>query len=140
MLNIFFFFFLKDFIYLFLERGEGKKKERERNISVWLCLVCPLMGTWPATQTCVLTGNRASYPLVCRPVLNPLSHTSQGNLQIFNLWLSFHALNTVSQQKVLILLKSHWSFLFSFMHPCFGCYYIKTVIPKITKTFSYVFF
>ena len=33
-------------IYLFLERGEG----RERNISVWLPLVHPLQGTWPANQ------------------------------------------------------------------------------------------
>ena len=41
--------FLKDFIYLFLERGEGKEKERERNINVWLPLMCPLLGTWPAT-------------------------------------------------------------------------------------------
>ena len=49
--------FLKDFIYLFLERGEGREKERERNINVWLPLVCPTPGTWPATQACVLTGN-----------------------------------------------------------------------------------
>ena len=27
-------FFLKDFIYLFLERGEGREKERERNTNV----------------------------------------------------------------------------------------------------------
>ena len=49
--------FFKDFIYLFLERGEGKEKERERNINVWLLLQCPLLGTWPATQACALTGN-----------------------------------------------------------------------------------
>ena len=41
-----FILFLKDFIYLFLEREEGKKKERERNINVWLLLTCPLLGTW----------------------------------------------------------------------------------------------
>ena len=28
-------FIFKDFIYLFLERWEGRKKERERNINVW---------------------------------------------------------------------------------------------------------
>ena len=50
-------FFLKYFTYLFLERGEGSKKEMERNIHVWLPLMCPLQGTWPATQACVLTGN-----------------------------------------------------------------------------------
>ena len=44
-----FFFLLKDFIYLFLERGEGREKERERNINVWLLLARLLLGTWPAT-------------------------------------------------------------------------------------------
>ena len=39
-LNIFF----KDFIYLFLETGEGREKERERNISVWLPLMHPQWG------------------------------------------------------------------------------------------------
>ena len=29
-------------------------KERERNINVRLLLVCPLLGTWPATQACAL--------------------------------------------------------------------------------------
>ena len=47
------FYFFKDFIYLFLERGKGREKERERNINVWLPLTRPLLGTWPAT----LTGN-----------------------------------------------------------------------------------
>ena len=30
-----FVFLLKNFIYLFLERGKGREKERERNINVW---------------------------------------------------------------------------------------------------------
>ena len=71
---------LKDFIYVFLERGEGREKERGRNINVWLPLVCPLLGTWPATQACALTGNQTHDPVVRRPVLNPLSHTSQGKI------------------------------------------------------------
>ena len=70
--------FLKEFIYLFLERGEGREKVKERNISVWLLLPHPLLGTWPATQACALTGNRTEDLLVHRPALNPLSHTSQG--------------------------------------------------------------
>ena len=61
--------FFLDFIYLFLERGEGKEKERERNISVWLPLTCPQLGIWPATQACALTGNRTEAPLVLRPAL-----------------------------------------------------------------------
>ena len=47
--------FKKDFIYLFLE-GERREKE-ERNINVWLPLMCLLLGTWPTTQACALTGN-----------------------------------------------------------------------------------
>ena len=48
------------FIYLFLEREgreKGREKEGERNINVWLSLTRPLLGTWPATQACTLTGN-----------------------------------------------------------------------------------
>ena len=56
------FFLFKDFIYLFLERGGGREKERERNIHVWLLLTCPLLGTWPSTQACALTGNRTRDP------------------------------------------------------------------------------
>ena len=44
-------FFKKDFIYLFLEKGEGRQKGKEtsmweRNID-WLPLTCPQPGTWP---------------------------------------------------------------------------------------------
>ena len=55
------------------------EKERERNINVWLPLVHPPLGTWPATQACVLTGNRTADPLVQKLAFNPLSHTSQGS-------------------------------------------------------------
>ena len=73
----------KDFIYLFLERREGKEKERERNINGWLPLACPKLGTRPTTQACVLTGSRTGNPLVCRPTLNPLSYTSQSSFSFF---------------------------------------------------------
>ena len=52
----------------------------EGNIKVWLPLVRPPLGTWPATQACALTGNQTSDLLVHRPELNPQSHTSQGQL------------------------------------------------------------
>ena len=65
------------FIYLFLERGEGREKEKERNINVWLPLMRPLLGSWPATQACALNGDQTREPLVHRLMLNPLSHTSQ---------------------------------------------------------------
>ena len=35
------------------------------------------------TQACAPAGNQTSDPLVCRPVLNPLSHTSQGKNKRF---------------------------------------------------------
>ena len=50
-------YFLKYVIYLFLERGEGREKERERNINMWLPLDHLLLETWPATQACALTRN-----------------------------------------------------------------------------------
>ena len=70
--------FLKILFIFFLERGEGREEDRERNINVWVPLTQPSLGTWPATQACALTGNQTSNPLVHRPELNPLSHTSQG--------------------------------------------------------------
>ena len=69
--------FFKDFIHLFLERGREGEREGE-NINVRLPLAHPLLGTWPATQACALTGNQTGNLLDCRLVLNPLSYTSQG--------------------------------------------------------------
>ena len=46
-------FFKEYFMYLSLERREG----RERNINVWLPLVHPPQGTLPETQAHALTGN-----------------------------------------------------------------------------------
>ena len=51
------FIFFKDFIYLSLGRGEEKEKEEERTINVWLLLVHPILGSWPATQAYALSGN-----------------------------------------------------------------------------------
>ena len=71
-----FLFFSRFYVLIF--RQKVREKERKRNINVWLPLMCPPLGIWPATQACALTGNLTGNPLVCRPVLNPLSHTSQG--------------------------------------------------------------
>ena len=50
---------------------------------MWLPLACPLLGTWPATQACALTGNQTGDSLLHKPTLNPLSYTSQGGLYFF---------------------------------------------------------
>ena len=55
----------------------------ERNINAWLPLMHPQLGTWPATEACALTRNQTSDPLVHRPALSPLSHTSQGSFRFF---------------------------------------------------------
>ena len=68
--------FLKKF-YLFLDRGEGREKEK-RNIFVWLPLMRPLLGTWLATQVRARTGNTNVTLWFAVPTLSPLSHTSQG--------------------------------------------------------------
>ena len=68
--------FFKGFIYLYSEKR--REEEKERNISVWLPLARPTLGTDPTAQACALTGNQTGDLLVCRPALNPLSHTSQG--------------------------------------------------------------
>ena len=71
------------FLELFLERGEVREKERERNINMWFPLAHPLLGTWPTTQAHALTGNQTSDPLLPSLVLNPLSHSSQGQAQCY---------------------------------------------------------
>ena len=75
MLWIFITSFLKDFVYLFLKREEGSEKEKHQCVAASRT---PALGTWPTTRACALTGNWTSNPLFYRPVLNPLSHTSQG--------------------------------------------------------------
>ena len=79
-LLIFFFFLI---FYSLTSRKRGREGQRERNINMWLPPAHPLLGTWPAAQACALTGDRTGDPLVHRPVLNPLSHTSQGSSYYF---------------------------------------------------------
>ena len=58
-INIFSFF--KDFLYLFLERGEGRERGREilimRETLVGCLLHTSRLGTKPTTQACALTRN-----------------------------------------------------------------------------------
>ena len=74
----FFHIFKRFYLFTFRERG-GREEKRERNISVRLPLIRPLLGTSLATQACALTRNRTCGPLFCRLVLTPLSNTSQGS-------------------------------------------------------------
>ena len=76
-------FFFRILFILCLDRREGREKDRERNINVWLPLAHSLLRAWPTTQACALTGNRTSYPFVHRLVFNPLSHTGQGCIYFY---------------------------------------------------------
>ena len=76
-----------EMILFIIFRERGKEEDRVRNINVWLPLACPLLGTWPTTQACALTGNPTGDPLVHRPALNLLSHTLQGKDTLFNIEL-----------------------------------------------------
>ena len=104
-------FFFKGYIYLFLETGEGREEERKRNIHVWLPLACPLLGTWSTTQACAPTGNQTSSPLVRRPALSPLNHTS---LVLHDVSLMFttpppHAIEVILS---ILCRCTHWGFTY----------------------------
>ena len=80
ILSIFGKFFKRIYLLIF-SKGNGGEKERKRNINPGLVFL--------STQTCALTGNWTSSPLVCSLVLIPLSHTSQGSgkfLTAHSLW------------------------------------------------------
>ncbi|KAF6080607.1 bromodomain containing 8 [Phyllostomus discolor] len=49
---------------------EGREKEREGIINVWLPLSRPPPRTWPTTQACALTGNQTGDPSVYRSDLS----------------------------------------------------------------------
>ena len=101
--TLFFIFILfKDFIDLFLERREGREKERERNIDVQeihhsVASCTPLTGNLARTQACALTGNQTGNTSVCRPVLSPLKDTSQGCNYSFKLPPVFEEQNSFIQ-------------------------------------------
>ena len=52
-----FLFFNRFYLFILREGGREEEREREKNISMWLPLTHPLLGTWPATHACALTGN-----------------------------------------------------------------------------------
>ena len=67
--------------YLFLERGKGG------NIH-WLPLAHPAQGIRLQPRHVSRTGNRTSDLLVCRPALNPRSHTSQDSHSfLYTFWI-----------------------------------------------------
>ena len=80
--NMFFFYFLrflnifKDFIYLFFERGEGRGKERERNIHV--CLPRAPPSGDPARNPGMYPDRESNLRRFAFREDTQLSHTGQG--------------------------------------------------------------
>ena len=80
------------------------------------CLArAPHWGPWPTPQACALTGNWTSDPLVCRPVLSPLSHNSQGLWNTFFFWFLIYFVYTISPCKICyvlwIIVQTAWKLL-----------------------------
>ena len=64
---------------VFLGCLSGRVGQQQKSPTAgFVSLARPTLGTWPANQACALTGNQTGDPLVRRPALNSLSHTSQG--------------------------------------------------------------
>ena len=79
------------FIYFWSKGNGGGKRGRETSMCDryihQLPLLYPQWGTWYSTQACALTRNLTSDLSVHGPMLNPLSHTSQGLLNVF--WVNY---------------------------------------------------
>ena len=110
----------KDFIYLLLERGEGREKERRetsmyRRYTHWLPPACPQLWTWPATQAWALTGNQTGNLSVLRLVLSPLNHTNQGTKRSSN-----HG----TQETWVVIIK---------MHLHFALYFVNRSSPTVSR-------
>ena len=65
-------------MYLFSETEGGKEKKKGRETSIDCLSHAPNSGDPARNPSMYSDWNRASDLLVHRPVLNPLSHTSQG--------------------------------------------------------------
>ena len=75
------FFFKRFYLFIFRERGKQGEREGEKH----QCVVAshtPPTGDPAETQACTQTGNPINDPLIGRPLLNPLSHTSQDPLSL----------------------------------------------------------
>ena len=82
----FFIFVFKDFLSLFLERGEGRERTtdvREKHQLVASCKQPDL--DEPTTQARALTGNQTSDLSLCRMTPNHVSHTGQGQCDVLKI-------------------------------------------------------
>ena len=106
------------------------------------CLSCfHLLGTWPATRGCALTGTGISELLVCRPALSPLSHTSQDS--VFNFKWFYPVVKIIKHPSLIFsTLALSPSFVCSFSPFECACVYHTHLIILLNhfaaKYFSYI--
>ena len=78
--------FFKDFVYIFLERGEGRQRKREKH-NFGCLLHIPQLGLAHNPGMCP-DWESDLWPLLCRPALHQLSHVGQGseNIILMSVW------------------------------------------------------
>ena len=72
-----------EYLFSFLERGEKREKEGVRNIHVpSVASHTPTTGDLAGNPGLWPDGNQTSDLSICRPALNPLSHTTEGDCRV----------------------------------------------------------
>ena len=75
-------FLKRSYVFIFRKRKRGRKRGRETSMCDWyvyrLPLARPQLGAWLTTQARARAGNKSGNLPIRKPMLNPLSHTSQG--------------------------------------------------------------
>ena len=74
---IIFILFYRFYLFIFREGKTGRK--RDRNISVWLSLTHPSLGTWPATQACALDRASNQQPFASQASTQPTKPHQPGH-------------------------------------------------------------
>ena len=95
--------FLK-ILFIFLERGERREKERERNIKVW-----------EKYRSVVASRNRTGDLVVHRPAFSPLNHTSRGPNRVFT---KHQALTSIYVHILLFWSPFHWLSTLQYLKCC----------------------
>ena len=107
IISIFSIFFLKIF-YCFRE-GKG-----ERNITVWLLLKCPLLGTWPTTQARALDMELNQLPFGSHASAQSTEPRQPGQFSVY----SEHPLRKLRPQSYVPVARPHLQAFVNFPRLC----------------------
>ena len=93
-LHFSFLLFLRFYLFIFRQRGREGEREGMKHQCVVALSVPPLGDLGPNPGICP-HWESTSDPLVCRPALNPLSHTSQGSIFLKSLHMCIDIVNSI---------------------------------------------